>query len=61
MPTKFVPARAVVAGQTVVVSSDSVKKPVAVRYAWKNNPSVNLAGKNGLPVGPFRTDAFKIR
>jgi hypothetical protein len=34
-----------------VVSSTSVSKPVAVRYAWKNDPKVNLFGRNGLPVG----------
>jgi len=29
---------------------------VAVRYAWANNPAVNLINKEGLPTVPFRTD-----
>jgi sialate O-acetylesterase len=40
----------------VVVWSDSVSNPVAVRYAWANNPEgVNLFNKEGLPASPFRT------
>ena len=56
----FVAADAKIVGNTVVVSSAQVGEPVAVRYAWKNDPMVNLFGKNGLPVGPFRTDSFKL-
>ncbi len=42
---------------TVVVESDAVASPVAVRYAWANNPDdVNLYNSAGLPVDPFRTD-----
>jgi sialate O-acetylesterase len=33
-----------------------VPKPVAVRYAWANNPDVNLVNGAGLPVSPFRSD-----
>ncbi|MBS0202445.1 MAG: sialate O-acetylesterase [Planctomycetes bacterium] len=40
----------------IEVSSDKVADPVAVRYAWANNPVVNLYSKAGLPVTPFRTD-----
>jgi sialate O-acetylesterase len=40
----------------VVVSSPQVGKPVAVRYAWANNPLCNLYNKAGLPAVPFRTD-----
>jgi len=43
-----------------VVSNEDVSEPVAVRYAWKNDPMVNLFGRNGLPVGPFRTDSFGL-
>ena len=57
---KFVPAMAEIMGDTVVVSSPGVGAPVAVRYAWQNAPFVNLFGQNGLPVGPFRTDAFDL-
>ncbi|MGC6423406.1 MAG: sialate O-acetylesterase [Lentimonas sp.] len=41
---------------TVRVWSDEVVAPVAVRYAWANNPVVNLYDRLGLPVAPFRTD-----
>jgi sialate O-acetylesterase len=53
---KFVWAQAKIEGDSVVVWSDEVKKPVAVRYAWANNPECNLYNKEGLPAGPFRTD-----
>ncbi len=42
---------------TVVISCDAVENPVAVRYAWANNPhDVNLYNSEGLPADPFRTD-----
>ena len=53
---KFVWADARIEGDTVVVSSPTVLKPLAVRYAWADNPLVNLYNKAGLPVSPFRTD-----
>ena len=53
---KFVWADAKVDGPTIVVSSDKVSKPVAVRYAWADNPVCNLYNKEGLPATPFRTD-----
>jgi sialate O-acetylesterase len=44
-------------GDTVVVSSPEVKKPVAVRYAYQFNPAgANLCNRDGLPASPFRTD-----
>jgi sialate O-acetylesterase len=52
----FVPATAVIEGDKVVVTSDKVEKPVAVRYGWTNVPDVNLYNKAGLPASPFRTD-----
>ncbi|MDX1285628.1 MAG: sialate O-acetylesterase, partial [Draconibacterium sp.] len=43
--------------KTVVVGSELVKNPVAVRYGWANNPDdLNLYNKDGLPANPFRTD-----
>jgi sialate O-acetylesterase len=45
---------------TVVVSSKDVGKPVAVRYAWANNPDCNLYNKEGLPACPFRTDDWPM-
>ncbi|MCX6996894.1 MAG: sialate O-acetylesterase [Kiritimatiellaeota bacterium] len=53
---KFVPAEAVIAGKTVIVSSKQVTQPVAVRHGWANVPDVNLFNKDGLPATPFRTD-----
>jgi len=49
-------ADAKIDGKTVVVSSDQVAKPVAVRYAWADNPECNLYNKEGIPASPFRTD-----
>jgi sialate O-acetylesterase len=53
---QFVWADAKIEGDTVVVSSAEVKEPVAVRYAWANNPKCNLFSKAELPASPFRTD-----
>ena len=56
---KFVPASAVLCDGAVVVSSPAVAKPVAVRYAWSNWPTVSLFDVNGLPAAPFRTDDWE--
>jgi len=54
---KFVWADAKIEGDNVVVSSGKVLNPVAVRYAWSDNPDgANLYNKEGLPASPFRTD-----
>jgi sialate O-acetylesterase len=53
---KFVWADAKIEGDTVVVSSEKVAEPVAVRYAWADNPVCNLYNKEDLPASPFRTD-----
>ncbi len=53
---KFVWANAKIEGNTVVVWSEQVPKPVAVRYGWADNPDCNLYNKEGLPASPFRTD-----
>ena len=46
---------------TVIVSSPKVPEPVAVRYAWADNPGeLNLLGSNGIPAAPFRTDRWKL-
>ena len=55
---KFVWADAKIAGNTVVVSSLKIKKPVAVRYGWSSNPDVNLSNSADLPASPFRTDQW---
>ena len=56
---RFVWAQARIEGDHVVVWSDRVPKPMAVRYAWANNPAgANLYNREGLPAAPFRTDAW---
>lgn len=53
---KFVWADAHIDGDTVVAWSDQLSYPVAVRYAWAQNPVCNLYNMAGLPASPFRTD-----
>jgi len=53
---EFVWADARIEGDKIVVSSEKVPEPVAVRYAWADNPVCNLYNKEGLPATPFRTD-----
>lgn len=54
---KFYWAKAIIKNGKVEVWSDKVAQPVAVRYAWANNPEgSNLYNLNGLPVAPFRSD-----
>ena len=55
---KLVWADARIDGDKIVVSSPDVKSPVAVRYAWADNPECNLYNKANLPASPFRTDAW---
>jgi sialate O-acetylesterase len=58
---KFYPARADIVGSTVVVSSPAVPQPVAVRYAWTDDPhEANLYNTDGLPAAPFRTDDWPL-
>lgn len=57
---KFVWANAKIVKNRVIVWSDQIQKPVAVRYAWADNPEgANLYNKEGLPASPFRTDEFE--
>ncbi len=54
---KFLPATAKLEGCSIVVSSDKIARPKAVRYAWADNPDgCNLYNSEGLPASPFRTD-----
>ncbi|MDF7822742.1 sialate O-acetylesterase [Pontiellaceae bacterium B12227] len=54
---KFHPAKAMIDQGRIVVACDAVAKPVAVRYAWADNPTgCNLYNQAGLPAVPFRTD-----
>ncbi|MHB8653631.1 MAG: sialate O-acetylesterase [Terriglobia bacterium] len=59
---KFVPARAQLDGNTVLVSTPTLSTPAAaaplyVRYAWSSNPDGNLTNADGLPASPFQTHA----
>lgn len=51
----------VVGKDKVELTCDAVAKPVAVRYAWADNPVCNLTSSEGLPVTPFRTDDFEMK
>ena len=57
---KFVPAEAIIQGNSVVVSSLKVPQPVAVRFGWEDTAEPNLINSVGLPASPFRTDDFKL-
>ncbi len=56
---KFVPAKATIEGNTIVVQSSLVAEPVAVRFAWKNFSNPNLFNHANLPASPFRTDNWE--
>lgn len=58
---RFVPADAMIDGESVIVSSPAVTKPVAVRFAWSANPECNLTNQAGLPAVPFRTDDWPLQ
>lgn len=57
---QFVSATAGIEGRQVVVWSDAVSAPKAVRFAWRNVPQPNLYNGAGLPASPFRTDNWKL-
>lgn len=57
---KFYFAQAQVAGDKLIIYSDKVPAPIAVRYAWADDmPEANLYNKEGFPAVPFRTDNWK--
>jgi len=55
---KFYPATAKVEGNALVVKSEQVPHPVAVRYAWKPFAEGRLYNSAGLPAAPFRSDSW---
>ncbi|MFA6294119.1 MAG: sialate O-acetylesterase, partial [Victivallales bacterium] len=57
---RFVWANAVIDGDTVTVSSDKVTAPIALRYAWADNPVCNLTNSEGFPAAPFRTEGSTV-
>jgi sialate O-acetylesterase len=54
----FHPATATIDSGNIAIASPSVPSPQFVRYAWRNDPPVNLINTAGLPTVPFRTDQF---
>ncbi|MDD4645144.1 MAG: sialate O-acetylesterase, partial [Bacteroidales bacterium] len=57
----FKPANARIDGQSIIVSSEEVKEPVAVRFGWHNTDVTNLYNVVGLPAAPFRTDNWEVK
>ena len=56
---KFYNAKAQIQNNEIIVTSDKVINPLAVRYAWSNNPDCNTVNAKGFPMIPFRTDKWK--
>lgn len=54
---EFVPAEAAIDGKTVVVGSEEVPEPTAVRFGWHQEAQPNLVNEAGLPASPFRAEA----
>jgi sialate O-acetylesterase len=54
---QYFPANSIIKGNTIIVSSVDVKKPVSVRFAWDETAMPNFCNKEGLPAVPFRTDS----
>jgi sialate O-acetylesterase len=53
----FVTAKAKIIGKQVVVWSENISKPLAVRYAWADDPEgANLYNKEGLPASSFKSN-----
>jgi sialate O-acetylesterase len=52
------PAQARLESGKITATSSEVNAPVAIRYAWENDPQVNLVNEAGLPLAPFRTDTW---
>jgi sialate O-acetylesterase len=56
---KFVPARAAIDGETVVVEAKEVPAPTQVRFGWHHKTNPNLVNKEGLPASPFQTNDWQ--
>ena len=56
---KYVPAKATIDGQCVVVSADGVTSPKHVRFGWHKRANPNLNNKAGLPASPFQTNNWR--
>jgi len=55
---EFVEADCEIEGDCVIVKSNSIDNPVAVRYGWGNDALPTLLNKEGLPASPFRTKVW---
>jgi sialate O-acetylesterase len=53
---RFVPAKAIIKVDKIVVSADGIDNPIAVRMGWCNYPHINLFNIDGLPASSFRTN-----
>ncbi len=58
-PNRFFSAGAYIKNNTVIVTANSITKPVSVRYAWADNPAVSLFNKENLPASPFLVSTKK--
>ena len=52
----FYPAKAVIDGNTIVVTCDKVSTPISIRYAVSDGAMTNLMNKEGIAAYPFGTD-----
>ena len=57
----FVPAKAEISGDTIIVSAEGVAKATAVRFGWSHDAEPNLFNGAGLPASPFRTDDWPVK
>jgi sialate O-acetylesterase len=57
----FVEAHAEIDNSTIVVWSEDISDPQAVRFGWKNVPVTNLYNSAELPASPFRTDDWPTK
>ncbi len=56
---KWKAAEAIIDGETVLLSTPEIERPLYIRYAFAGKPKVNLVNAMGLPAYPFRTDKFE--
>lgn len=54
-------AEVTLAGDAIFLSGTEVPVPIAVRYAWANNPAHNVVNSLGLPLGSWRSDDWQLR
>ena len=57
---EFVPAEAIIDGDTIVVSAENVETPIGVRFGWTDTASPNLLNGADLPASPFQTAEFNL-